>query len=64
MDVREREYTPRLNRQMALGLRRETRIGRSPALMRVVAANLTAQDMVAITANLASLQPIEKRRIL
>jgi cytochrome c553 len=39
-------------------LQRETRIGRSSPLMRVVVANLTEPDMVAITAYLASLQPV------
>jgi cytochrome c553 len=37
---------------------RETRIGRSSPLMRVVVANLTEHDMVAITAYLGSLQPV------
>jgi cytochrome c553 len=43
---------------------RETRIGRSAALMRVVVANLTEQDMVAITAYLASLPPVKTSRPL
>jgi cytochrome c553 len=38
---------------------RETRIGRSSPLMRVVAAHLTEADMVAVTAYLASLQPVK-----
>jgi cytochrome c553 len=37
----------------------ETRIGRSSPLMRVVAANLTEPDMVAITAYPASLRPVK-----
>ena len=43
---------------------RETRIGRSAALMRVVVANLTEHDMVAITAYLASLPPVKTSRPL
>lgn len=43
---------------------RETRIGRSSPLMRVVVANLTEQDMVAVTAYLASLQPVRTSRPL
>jgi len=37
---------------------RATRNGRSAALMRIVAANLSEEDMVAITAYLASKQPV------
>lgn len=43
---------------------RETRIGRSSALMRLVVANLTEEDIVAITAYLASLQPVRTPRRL
>ena len=43
---------------------REARIGRSSALMRVVVANLTEQDMVGITAYLASLPPVKTSRPL
>jgi cytochrome c553 len=43
---------------------REARIGRSAALMRVVVANLTEQDMVGITAYLASLPPVRTSRPL
>ena len=43
---------------------REARIGRSAAFMRVVVANLTDQDMVAITAYLASLPPVKTSRPL
>ncbi|HEU5256457.1 MAG TPA: c-type cytochrome [Vicinamibacterales bacterium] len=43
---------------------RETRNGRSAALMRVVVANLTEPDMVSITAYLASLPPVRTSRPL
>jgi cytochrome c553 len=46
-----------LGRQL-YDFQRETRIGRSSALMRAVVANLSEEDIVAITAYLASLQPV------
>lgn len=50
-----------LGRQL-YDFQRETRNGRSAGLMRVVVANLTEEDIVNITAYLASLQPVRSSR--
>jgi hypothetical protein len=42
---------------------RETRLGRLAPLMRVVVTNLTDEDMLAITAYLASLQPVRGSQV-